>query len=64
MTALSRHCAFLRLWGMPLLLAVLSLGGLVAALLGTGLVWKALAWLGLGIPMAVMAGFVWPRKRR
>ncbi|MDB5974160.1 MAG: hypothetical protein JWR07_920 [Nevskia sp.] len=41
-----------RVFGMPLLLALLSLLGLVSALLGDG-AWDALSWLALGIPVAV-----------
>ena len=41
-----------RVFGMPLLLALISLLGLVSALLGDG-VWDALSWLALGIPVVV-----------
>ncbi|MDR0262862.1 MAG: hypothetical protein LBJ04_06515 [Sphingobacterium sp.] len=41
---------FLKLWGMPMLLAVLSLFGLIAALLGDGL-WDYLGWLALSVPL-------------
>jgi hypothetical protein len=41
-----------RVFGMPLLLALISLVGLVSALLGDG-AWDALSWLALGIPVAV-----------
>ncbi|KAF1048692.1 hypothetical protein [Xylophilus sp.] len=39
-------------WGMPLLLAVLTAFGLVAALLGTG-VWHGAAWLAMAVPVGV-----------
>ncbi|MCT2563633.1 hypothetical protein [Chryseobacterium herbae] len=41
---------FLKLWGMPLLLAFLSLFGLIAALLGDG-IWDVLGWLTLSVPL-------------
>ncbi|WP_164464427.1 MULTISPECIES: hypothetical protein [unclassified Chryseobacterium] len=41
---------FLKLWGMPILLAFISLFGLIAALLGDGL-WDVLGWLTLSIPL-------------
>lgn len=39
----------MRVFGMPLLLAVASLVGLIAALVGDG-VWDAVSWLTLGAP--------------
>ena len=42
-------------WRWPLLLAVLTLVGLVSALLGEGGVWWGLSWIALAIPLAVMA---------
>jgi hypothetical protein len=44
--------AFRSLWGMPILLGVLTAAGLVAGLLGDGW-WDAVAVAGLGIPVAV-----------
>jgi hypothetical protein len=46
--------AFRNLWGMPILLGVLSAVGLVAGLLGEGW-WDALAVAALGIPVLVGA---------
>jgi len=45
---------FWRLWGWPLALAVLTASGLLSALVsdGWGDVWS---WVGLGVPVAVMA---------
>ena len=45
---------------LPGLIAVLSLVGLFAALLGDGW-WDGIAWLGLGLP-AVLG--IWPMLRR
>ncbi|MDR5779463.1 hypothetical protein QCE63_08480 [Caballeronia sp. LZ065] len=42
-----------KIWTIPLLLAVLTLFGLLSALLGTG-VWHPLAWLALAVPVAVV----------
>jgi hypothetical protein len=41
-------------WRWPLLLAVLTVVGLVSALLGEGGVWWGLSWVALAIPLAVM----------
>jgi hypothetical protein len=52
---------FLRLWGWPIVLGILTCSGLLTALVseGWGDVWS---WFGLGIPVAVMAWF-WPGRR-
>lgn len=41
-----------RVYAVPLLLAVASLIGLIAALIGDG-VWDAVSWAALGAPLAV-----------
>ncbi|RYF27478.1 MAG: hypothetical protein EOO33_04175 [Comamonadaceae bacterium] len=53
---------FLRLWLWPLVLGVLTLTGLVSALVseGWGDVWS---WLALGIPVAAMAWFACIARR-
>jgi hypothetical protein len=43
---------------------VLTLGGLIAALLGESWPWKALAWLALGLPLLVIGYCVFRRKVR
>lgn len=48
---------FLSLWGMPLLLAALTIFGLVAALTGTG-IWHWLSWIALCIPLGVIIWFI------
>jgi hypothetical protein len=48
--------SFLRLWGAPLLLAVLSLAGLLIGLLGDG-VWDWLSAALLAVPVVVGAWF-------
>ncbi len=47
-----RH-AFWRLWGWPIVLGVLTSVGLVSALFSDGGMGDMLAWLTLGIPVAV-----------
>jgi hypothetical protein len=49
-------------WGAPGLLALASLVGLLAALLGDG-AWDVLSWLALGAPVAVI-GWMWGGGRR
>lgn len=52
-----------RLWGMPIVLAVLSAVGLLFGLLGDGW-WDAVSWIGLGVPVLVCAWFGLPWFRR
>ena len=52
--------AFLRLWGIPILLGVLTTIGLVAALLGDGM-WDAVSGVALGLP--VLLG-IWHSLRK
>jgi len=46
----------LKLWGAPLLLAALTIVGLLSAMLGDGQ-WNALSAVALGAPVAVGAWF-------
>ncbi|QJB30923.1 hypothetical protein HF324_05915 [Chitinophaga oryzae] len=48
--------SFSRLWSRPILLAVLSLAGLIAALVGDG-IWDIFSWIALGIPVALMVRY-------
>jgi hypothetical protein len=57
-----RH-AFWRLWGWPVVLGVLTTIGLVSALFSDGGPGDMLAWLTLGIPVAVGLWF-WLRPAR
>ena len=52
----------LKVWRAPLALAALTLFGLVSALLGEEEVWKALAWISLGVPVAVGLWLARPRR--
>lgn len=45
--------SFIKLWGMPIVLGVLSITGLIAALVGDG-IWDVLSWIALAIPVIVM----------
>src|SRR5262245_38612660 len=56
-----RRALVRRVFGIPLLLAVATLVGLFAALLGQGGLWHVLAWILLGIPLALLA---WCLMRR
>jgi hypothetical protein len=49
------NALLVRVFGVPALLALLTLFGLLSALLGQGGVWHVLAWIALCIPLAVLA---------
>jgi len=44
-----RQSSFWKVFGIPVVIGVLSAAGLFSALLGDG-AWDAVAWVGLGIP--------------
>jgi hypothetical protein len=46
-----------KLWRMPLLIAVVSIGGLVAALVGDGL-WDLLSWITLSLPIILACKYL------
>lgn len=53
-----------RVWEWPIVLALLSTVGLLAALLGEHGGWLALCWIALGIPLLVIARYwIWPTSR-
>ncbi|TWI46614.1 hypothetical protein IP92_02973 [Pseudoduganella flava] len=52
--------AFLRLWGVPILLGILTTIGLLAALLGDG-VWDAVSGVTLAIPVLLA---IWHSLRK
>ena len=52
----------MKVWGLPLILVLLSLVGLLSALLGNG-VWDVLSWATLAVPLAVV-GWLGIRRRR
>jgi hypothetical protein len=47
---------FLKLWGIPLMLGVLTIVGLVSALLGDG-IWDIVSAFALGVPVAAGAWY-------
>ncbi len=49
---MSRRASRWRTWRSPVAIGIVSLGGLVAALVGDG-AWDAASWLALGLPLAV-----------
>ena len=54
---------FYRLWSLPLLIALLTAGGLLVALLGDG-IWDALSWLMFAAPLTSIAWILTrPRAR-
>ncbi|NEU07786.1 hypothetical protein GZH53_05635 [Flavihumibacter sp. R14] len=46
----------LKLWGMPVFIAVLTIIGLLLAIVGTGL-WHFFSWVALCIPLYIMIRF-------
>lgn len=42
-----------KVWGIPVLLSLITLFGLLAALLGTGACW-VLAWLAMAVPLTII----------
>ncbi len=59
---MSRAGRFRRVWGAPIALGVLSLAGLIAALLGDGVL-DAGSYLALSVPLAVIVWY-WARRTR
>lgn len=60
---MTRHqTSFKKVWGIPVILAVLTCFGLLSALLGTG-AWHWASWLCLAIPLLTGIGY-WARPRK
>jgi hypothetical protein len=57
MASPSHAHGFWRIWTAPLVLAAIIVLGLTSALLGEHIVWKALAWIGLGVPVLTAGWF-------
>jgi len=51
---MSQHSSVRKVYGVPLLLAAITLAGLLFALFGDGL-WDALSWIAMATPIIVMA---------
>jgi hypothetical protein len=58
MTRAHKHHSFSRVWRWPLVLAVLTVFGLLSALLGQGGIWWGLSWGALAMPILVVAACV------
>ncbi len=58
------HQSFLRMWGWPIVLGVLTTIGLITALFSDGGIGDMVAWVGLGIPVLVCAWYGWRRSPR
>lgn len=52
-----------QIWGMPIILALVSAGGLLSALLGNGF-WDAASWVALLVPIATPLTYGLRRARR
>ena len=57
------HRSLTQIFGVPLLVAILSGVGLVSALVGDGW-WDAMSWSALGIPALLYFVFIWRRSPR
>ncbi|HKG08664.1 MAG TPA: hypothetical protein VKB19_19500 [Pedobacter sp.] len=44
---------FFKVWGMPVLLSIITIAGLLSAIVGVG-AWHVFSWVALGIPVCVM----------
>ena len=61
---MSTHRRFWFIWGAPIVLGVLSVFGLLAALLGTG-VWHWASWVTLAALLVVIVKYWWlPARAR
>ena len=58
---MNKHRRFWALWGWPIVMGVLSTTGLLTALVSDtwGDWWS---WVALGVPVAVMGWYSWPRR--
>lgn len=55
------HQSGYEIWRWPVVLAALTMVGLLSALLGQHGVWLGLSWTALSVPLAVILVFVAPR---
>ncbi|ANH83238.1 hypothetical protein A8C56_21665 [Niabella ginsenosidivorans] len=54
---------FVRLWGMPVVLFILTLAGLILCLVKEG-VWDVLAWIALALPMVLILKYLYWQKNK
>jgi hypothetical protein len=52
-----------QLWRWPAAIALLTIFGLLSALLGQGGVWWVLSWVALAVPLALILYFIHMRRR-
>ncbi|MDB5654624.1 MAG: hypothetical protein JWQ94_2237 [Tardiphaga sp.] len=57
------HRGFAQIWRWPAALALLTVFGLVSALIGHGGIWWVLSWTALALPLVVAAVCVRRRRR-
>jgi len=58
-----KHNAWIRLWGKPLLIALLSIAGLITALVGDGF-WDIFSWVALALPVIIIVrSYYFPGKK-
>jgi hypothetical protein len=50
-------------WGFPIVLGLLTLFGLLSALLGTGY-WYWLSWIAMIIPLSIITRKIWISKKQ
>ncbi|QHT71536.1 hypothetical protein GXP67_35180 [Rhodocytophaga rosea] len=53
---MTNNTYFKKVWGMPILLALITLAGLIFAILGTG-IWHILSWVSLFVPIYIMCRY-------
>lgn len=62
MTRPSSRNSLGRIWRWPFVLALLTVFGLLSALLGQKEIWWKLSWVALAIPLLIIA-LAWPKAR-
>ena len=58
MSAASMNSATARIWLWPAAIALLTVFGLLSALLGQSRLWWVLSWIALAVPLATIVWFV------
>lgn len=55
------HRSLSQIFAAPLVIAIVSMAGLISALVGDGW-WDAVSWVGLGLPVLLYLVFIWRRQ--
>jgi hypothetical protein len=63
MNSIRLHRGFARLWRWPAAIAILTVFGLVSALIGHGGIWWGLSWAALAVPIVVILICIQRRRR-